>query len=131
MGWAPEDSLVIGISSRALFMLDAEDRIYREQGTQAFIDYQCEHEDKVIDQGVAFPLVKALLGLNESLGSGEKPAIEVVIISKNHPACSIRINRYRSALTGPAGTTAYVYDDDDRLLIAGAVTFSYDGTAIG
>jgi RHS repeat-associated protein len=33
----------------------------------------------------------------------------------------------RSALTSSAGTTAYVYDDDDRLLSAGAMTFSYDG----
>ena len=92
MAWVPEDSLVIGISSRALFMLDEEDRIYQEKGVQAFIDYQCQHEDRVIEQGVAFPLVKALLGLNETLGSEGKPAIEVVIISRNHPACLIRIN---------------------------------------
>lgn len=93
MAWSPEDSLVIGISSRALFKLDEEDRIYREQGTQAFIDYQGEHEDRLIEQGVAFPLVQALLGLNDALSSGEKPAIEVVIVSKNHPVCSIRINK--------------------------------------
>jgi 5'-nucleotidase len=92
MAWSPEDSLVIGISSRALFKLHAEDRIYRENGTQAFIDYQCEHEEKVIEQGVAFPLVQALLGLNETLGSEGKPPIEVVIVSRNHPACLIRIN---------------------------------------
>ncbi len=93
MAWSPDDSLVIGISSRALLKLDAEDRIYRERGPQAFIDYQCEHEDDVIEQGVAFPLVHALLGLNGTLGSDSKPAIEVVIVSRNHPACSVRINK--------------------------------------
>lgn len=92
MAWSPDDSLVIGISSRALFKLDAEDRIYRERGTQAFIDYQREHENDLIEKGVAFPLVHALLGLNETLGANGKPAIEVVIVSRNHPECLIRIN---------------------------------------
>ena len=92
-GLGTEDSLVIGISSRALFKLDAEDRIYLERGPQAFIDYQRDHEDEVIEQGVAFPLVQALLGLNGTLGPDGKPAIEVVIVSRNHPACSIRINK--------------------------------------
>jgi 5'-nucleotidase len=64
MAWSPEDSLVIGISSRALFKLDEEDRIYREQGTEAFIDYQRAHETELIKPGVAFPLVEALLKLN-------------------------------------------------------------------
>lgn len=97
MAWSPEDSLVIGISSRALLNLDAEDRVYQEQGTAAFIKFQREREDEIIPQGVAFPLVKALLGLNERLGAPEKPAIEVVILSKNHPDCAIRIHRSLSS----------------------------------
>lgn len=93
MAWSPEDSLVIGISSRALFNLDDEDRVYREEGTAAFIEYQRAHEDEIIQPGVAFPLVKALLGLNKRLGTPEKPAIEIVILSKNHPDCAIRMRR--------------------------------------
>jgi 5'-nucleotidase len=54
MAWVPGESLVIGISSRALFDLDEEDRIYRGSGTQAFIDYQREHEGEFILPGVAF-----------------------------------------------------------------------------
>ena len=91
MGWSPGDSLVIGISSRALFDLDEEDRVHRTQGTDAFITYQREHEDQTVRPGVAFELVRALLGLNSRLGTPEKPAIEVVIISKNHPDCAIRL----------------------------------------
>jgi 5'-nucleotidase len=45
MGWSPEDSLVIGISSRALFKLDDEDLIFRTQKLQAFIDHAVQHED--------------------------------------------------------------------------------------
>lgn len=90
MAWSPNDSLVIGISSRALFRLDAEDKIYRDQGTESFIEYQRNHEEDLIEQGVAFPLLKALLGLNQATDS--KPKIEIVIISRNHPECLIRIN---------------------------------------
>ncbi len=93
MAWSPDDSLVIGISSRALLKLDAEDQIYRELGAQAFINYQREHEGELIERGVAFPLIQALLGLNETLGTDGKPAIEVVIVSRNHPECLIRINK--------------------------------------
>ena len=93
MGWSPGDSLVIGISSRALFDLDEEDRVYRTQGTDAFIAYQRAHENNVIAPGVAFGLVRALLGLNERLGTPEQPAIEIVVMSKNHPDCAIRMVR--------------------------------------
>ena len=71
MAWSPEDSLVIGISSRALFNLDKEDRLYHEEGTDAFIKYQRAHEDEILKPGAAFPLVKGLLDLNERLGSME------------------------------------------------------------
>ena len=93
MAWSPEDSLVIGISSRALFKLDEEDAIYEADGTQAFIDYQREHEERIIEPGVAFPLIAELLKLNGKLHKGDNPAIEIVIVSKNHPDCGIRIRR--------------------------------------
>ena len=70
MPWSPEDSLVIGISSRALFKLDEENAIYETAGTQAFIDYQRENEGRIIEPGVAFPLVTELLKLNEKLTTG-------------------------------------------------------------
>jgi 5'-nucleotidase len=93
LAWSPEDSLVIGITSRALFKLDVEDEVYRIRHTQAFIDHQREHEEEIIPPGVAFPLVTALLKLNSKLKKGSQPAIEIVIISKNHPDCGIRIRR--------------------------------------
>lgn len=87
----PGKPLVVGISSRALLDLEEEDKIFRSQGTQAFIDYQREHRSKLIPRGVAFPLVKALLDLNKTLTSGASAAIEVVVISRNHPDCGFRI----------------------------------------
>src|SRR5438128_243877 len=93
MPWSPEDSLVIGISSRALFKLDEENAIYETDGTQAFIAYQRAQEERIIEPGVAFPLVEELLKLNRKLKAGDHPAIEIVIISKNHPDCGIRMRR--------------------------------------
>ena len=43
-----EDCLVIGISSRALFDLDEENRIYEEEGLKAYADYQIAHEDTIL-----------------------------------------------------------------------------------
>ena len=118
MGWTPADSLVIGISSRALFRLDDEDCIYRAAGTQAFIDYQRQHEDDAIPKDVAFQLIESLLALNHTLGNPDKkPAIEIVILSKNHPDCAIRIKRAlehhkmdirRAVFTGGENTLPYL-----------------------
>ena len=117
MAWSPEDSLVIAISSRALFNLDEEDRVYREQGTDAFIEYQREHEEHVIAPGVAFSLIRSLLELNGRIGTDGGQPIEVVIVSKNHPDCLIRIQRSaeyyglpikRALLTGGQPTLPYL-----------------------
>jgi 5'-nucleotidase len=88
---SPAKPLTIGISSRALLDLEKENKIFRTQGTQAFIDHQREHRDELIPMGVAFPLIKALVDLNKSLASGTAAAIEVVVISRNHPDCGFRI----------------------------------------
>jgi 5'-nucleotidase len=106
--------LVVGISSRALFDLEDEDRIFRDEGLQAFIDYQRKHEDIALAPGCVFPLIKGLLGLNAGPG-GRK--IEVVLLSRNHPDVSLRvfnsIDRHgldisRAALTGGAALGPYL-----------------------
>lgn len=100
--------LVVGISSRALFDLQEEDRVFKTNGLSAFIDYQRGHEDVVLRPGSAFPLIKGLLGLNNGQG-GRK--IEVILLSKNHPDVSLRVfnsirhhglDITRAALTGGA-----------------------------
>jgi hypothetical protein len=70
MSYDLSELLVIGISSRALFDLGDEDRIFQTEGLQAFIDYQRANEDVVLRPGSAFPLVNGLLGLNDVSGIG-------------------------------------------------------------
>ncbi len=83
-----DDRLVVGIASRALFDLREEDRVYREQGLEAYRRLQLENEDRVLRPGAGFELVKALLRLNRD-GDGRRA--EVVIMSRNSTETSLRI----------------------------------------
>lgn len=100
-----DDKLVVGISSRALFDLEAENKIYEEQGLQAYLEFQIAHEKDILKPGTAFPLIKALGKLN---ANGEK-LVEIIIMSKNSADTSLRIfnsiehyklNISRAALVG-------------------------------
>ena len=82
-----ENKLVVGISSRALFDLEAENKIYVEQGLQAYLEYQIAHEKDILKPGTAFPLIKALHKLNDG---GEK-MVEIIVMSKNSADTSLRI----------------------------------------
>ncbi|MDH5546204.1 MAG: 5'-nucleotidase [Gammaproteobacteria bacterium] len=108
--------LVIGISSRALFDLSAENRIYDEQGLRAYEDHQLAHENDILKPGPGFPLVKAFLKLNQTL-PGERTT-EVVIMSRNSAETSLRIfnsiehyglDIQRAALTGGETLAPYLH----------------------
>lgn len=81
------NKLVVGISSRALFDLETENRIFEEQGLDAYEAYQIEHEDDILRPGTAFPLVKALHRLND----GDERLTEIIIMSKNSANTSLRV----------------------------------------
>lgn len=82
-----DNKLVVGISSRALFDLEAEHRIYEEQGLQAYLAYQVAHEKDILRPGTAFPLIRALQKLND----GGEQLVEIIIMSKNSADSSLRI----------------------------------------
>ena len=82
-----DNKLVVGISSRALFDLEYENTIYEEQGLQAYLAYQREHEQDILKPGTAFPLIRALHKLND----GEEQLVEIIIMSKNSADTSLRI----------------------------------------
>lgn len=82
-----DNKLVIGISSRALFDLEEENKIFEEQGLKAYSDYQIQHENDPLLPGTAFPLIKALQQLNKD----GKYLTEIIIMSKNSADTSLRI----------------------------------------
>lgn len=81
--------LVIGISSRALFDLEEENKIFEKKGLEAYKKYQLDHEKDVLEPGTGFPLIKAVLKLNGEVRNGRKT--EVVIMSRNSAETSLRI----------------------------------------
>lgn len=94
MAYSLENRLIIGISTRALFDLRTENRIFEEEGVEAYAKYQREHEAEILKPGPGFFLIKALLSLNVGTGrhaSGNR--VEVVLMSKNSPDISLRIFR--------------------------------------
>jgi 5'-nucleotidase len=81
--------LVIAISSRALFDLDASHRVFETQGIEAYANYQIAHEDDMLQRGVAFHLVKKLLSLRSP--TTQQALVEVVLISRNSADTGLRI----------------------------------------
>jgi 5'-nucleotidase len=82
--------LVVAISSRALFDLEEAHRVFEEQGLEAYARYQTEREDEVLRPGIAFPLVRKLLALNQALPP-EGPRVEVILLSRNSSDTGLRI----------------------------------------
>ena len=57
------DKLVVAISSRALFDLDASHQVFEDDGVNAYAAYQIAHEDSTLEPGVAFNMAKKLLAI--------------------------------------------------------------------
>ena len=106
MPYELEDKLVIGIASSALFDLSESDRIFREQGEEAYREYQQEHLDDTLEPGVAFPFIKRLLSLND-LSTRENPLVEVIVLSHNSPDTGLRV--LQSTKTHELGITRAVF----------------------
>ena len=115
MAYALGSPLVIGISSRALFDLEEENRIFETQGLEKYEEYQIEHEKDILPRGTAFPLVRAFLDLNRLQ---DRRLVEVIVMSRNSPNTSLRIfnsiEKYglditRSALTGGSPIAPYLH----------------------
>ena len=84
-----KDTLVIGISSRALFDLETENNLFDAEGVLAYQKYQIEHENIPLEKGTAYPLIESLLNLNST--QKDRKLIEVVVMSRNSPDTGLRI----------------------------------------
>lgn len=85
------DTLIVGISSTALFDLAEADAVFRDKGIAAYRKYMLERESDALPSGTAFPLVRALLALNKHTSSGSPPLVEVVVMSHNSPETGVRV----------------------------------------
>jgi 5'-nucleotidase len=108
-------TLTVGISSRALFDLQESHELFEAEGLEVYSRYQVEHEEAILKPGVAFPLVKKLLALNEDLA--DHPRVEVILLSRNSADTGLRIfntiehyglNIERAAFTNGASPYRYM-----------------------
>ncbi|WP_329236816.1 5'-nucleotidase [Streptomyces canus] len=86
------DRLVVGIASSALFDLAESDKVFREQGEEAYRTYQQEHLAVTLQPGVAFSFIRRLLSLND-LADVSDPLVEVIVLSRNDPDTGLRVMR--------------------------------------
>jgi len=114
--------LIIAISSRALFDLDASNEVYEKEGVAAYAQYQIKHENDVLEPGVAFPLVKKLLNLN-----CHGDYVEILLLSRNSADTGLRvfnsIKHYglditRAAFTGGESTYQYAQAFKSHLFLS-------------
>ena len=93
-----KETLVVGISATALFDLSEADRLYKNEyeknpdnAIEKYRKYMLKHEDIVLNKGIGFPLVNALLNLNRYQKNDDAPLVEVVIMSRNSPDTGVRV----------------------------------------
>src|SRR5262245_46473001 len=94
------DTLVVGISATALFDLSDADSVFRRKYAEdkdtaiaEYRKYMLEKENDPLHDGTAMPLVRALLALNTYQKNGDKPLVEVVVMSRNSPETGVRVLR--------------------------------------
>ena len=84
-----DDKLVVAISSRALFNLEEENRLFESGDPDGYMRLQYERLDVPAQPGIAYSLVQKLLRFNDD----GVQRVEVVILSRNDPVSGMRIFR--------------------------------------
>ncbi|XP_062293129.1 cytosolic 5'-nucleotidase 1A-like [Scomber scombrus] len=116
----PRNAVTIAVSSRTLFNMVVERKIYEEEGMEKYVAYQVEHENEPLKPGVAFPFVKALMNVNtrlRELYTENEELFDIVLMTNNHAQVGVRlinsINHYdltieRFCMTGGKSPTGYL-----------------------
>ena len=81
--------LKIAVTTRALFKLEEENRLYVEEGLRAYEDYQIEKEKELLNKGAAFSLIQSLLSINEI--EAVKDRVEVLLVTRNNANTGLRV----------------------------------------
>ena len=84
-----DNQLVVAISSRALFDLEEENRVFEQADDRAYMRLQLDRLEQPAHPGVAFSLVKKLLAFNDA----QHARVEVVMLSRNDPVSGLRVFR--------------------------------------
>lgn len=84
-----DDKLVVAISSRALFNLEEENRLFDSGDAEGYMRMQLDRLDVPARPGIAHSLIRKLLRFNDD----GVQRVEVVILSRNDPISGMRVFR--------------------------------------
>ncbi|XP_041495369.1 cytosolic 5'-nucleotidase 1B isoform X4 [Microtus oregoni] len=116
----PKHAITIAVSSRALFNMVDDRRIYEEEGLEKYMEYQLTNENVILTPGPAFRFVKALQHVNSRLRDlypEEQDLFDIVLMTNNHAQVGVRlinsVNHYgllidRFCLTGGKSPIGYL-----------------------
>ncbi|MEE6512489.1 hypothetical protein FKM82_019546 [Ascaphus truei] len=116
----PVNAVTIAVSSRALFNMVEERKLYVEQGVEKYVQYQQDHELEPLKTGPAFPFVKAVEEVNKQLRvlyPDSEELFDIVLMTNNHAQVGVRlinsINHYgltieRFCMTGGKSPIGYL-----------------------
>lgn len=88
MAYDLKEKLVVAVSSRALFDLEEENKIFEEKGLDAYYNYQLKNETLGLEKGTGYRLIENLLKINQYF---KQKQVEVIVLSKNNAGSSLRI----------------------------------------
>uniref|UniRef100_A0A673JEU1 5'-nucleotidase, cytosolic IB a n=1 Tax=Sinocyclocheilus rhinocerous TaxID=307959 RepID=A0A673JEU1_9TELE len=116
----PSNAVTIAVSSRTLFNMVKERKVFEEEGLERYVAHQLEHEDQPFTPGVSFPFVKALMNVNARLRElypDSEELFDIVLMTNNHAQVGVRlinsINYYdltieRFCMTGGESPIGYL-----------------------
>ncbi|XP_038175942.1 cytosolic 5'-nucleotidase 1B isoform X3 [Arvicola amphibius] len=116
----PKHAITIAVSSRALFNMVDDRKIYEEEGLEKYMEYQLTNENVILTPGPAFRFVKALQHVNSRLRDlypEEQDLFDIVLMTNNHAQVGVRlinsVNHYgllidRFCLTGGKSPIGYL-----------------------
>ncbi len=116
MAYNLSNKLVVAVSSRALFDLEEENKIFEEKGLDEYYKYQLENENEPLLKGTGYRLIENLLKINQYFDDNKKQ-VEVIVLSKNNAGSSLRITNainihkldiVRSGWTSGANISTYL-----------------------
>ncbi|VTJ60110.1 Hypothetical predicted protein [Marmota monax] len=90
----PKNAITIAVSSRALFNMVDDRRIYEEEGLEKYMEYQLTNENVILTPGPAFRFVKALQHVNARLRDlypDDQELFDIVLMTNNHAQVGVRL----------------------------------------
>ncbi|XP_053470155.1 cytosolic 5'-nucleotidase 1A [Ictalurus furcatus] len=116
----PSTAITIAVSSRTLFNMVEERKIYEQEGLEKYVNYNQQNENQPLKPGAAFPFVKALMTVNARLRElypDSEELFDIVLMTNNHAQVGVRlintINHYdllieRFCMTGGKSPVGYL-----------------------